>query len=37
MCKGDKHLEQMNLTEKVQYPRYLSNQSQGEDLFEGKS
>lgn len=37
MCKKDKHIEQTNPTAEVQYPRYLSNRPQGEDLFEGKS
>ena len=37
MCKKDKHIEQTDPIMEAQYPRYLSNQPQGEDLFESKS
>lgn len=37
MCKSKKQAEQTNPVTEEQYPRYLSNHPQGEDLFEGKS
>lgn len=37
MCKSKKQTEQTNPVTEEQYPRYLSNHPQGEDLFEGKS